>query len=67
LPSGSCIRLGYVDCILLLWGTFGAFLLGGLYGVAMMVLRRAGLKSAIPFGPFMIAGALLALTLPASG
>ena len=61
------LYLGYVDWILLLWGTFGAFLMGGLYGVAMMVLRRAGLKSAIPFGPFMIAGALLALTLPASG
>jgi leader peptidase (prepilin peptidase) / N-methyltransferase len=61
------LYLGYVDWLLLLWGTFAAFLLGGLYGVALMVLRRAGLKSAIPFGPFMIAGALLALALPAAG
>jgi leader peptidase (prepilin peptidase) / N-methyltransferase len=59
------LYLGYVDWSLLLWGTFAAFLLGGLYGVVLMVLRRAGLKSAIPFGPFMVAGALLALTLPA--
>jgi leader peptidase (prepilin peptidase) / N-methyltransferase len=61
------LYLGYVDWVLLLWGTFAAFLLGGLYGVALIVLRRVGLKSAIPFGPFMIAGALLALALPASG
>jgi leader peptidase (prepilin peptidase)/N-methyltransferase len=26
-----------------------------------MVVRRAGRKSAIPFGPFMVAGALVAI------
>jgi len=61
------LYLGYAGWSLLLWGTFAAFLLGGFYGVVLMLLRRAGLKSAIPFGPFMIAGALLALALPAAG
>ncbi len=42
-------------------GAFLGFLLGGLYGGALMVLRKAGRKSAIPFGPFMLAGALLAV------
>lgn len=37
-------------------GAFLAFLLGGVVGMALMVLRKAGRRSAIPFGPFMVAG-----------
>lgn len=39
-------------------GAFAAFLLGGGTGLALMGLGRAGRKSAIPFGPFMLLGAL---------
>lgn len=42
-------------------GGFFGFLLGGVVGGALMVARRATRKSAIPFGPFMIAGALIAV------
>jgi leader peptidase (prepilin peptidase)/N-methyltransferase len=42
-------------------GTFAGFLLGSLVGVALMVTRRATGRTAIPFGPAMLAGALLAL------
>lgn len=42
-------------------GAFAAFLLGGVSGIALMAAGRAGRKSAIPFGPFMLAGALLAV------
>jgi leader peptidase (prepilin peptidase) / N-methyltransferase len=42
-------------------GTFTGFLMGGLAGGALLVVRRAGRRSAIPFGPAMLAGALLAL------
>jgi leader peptidase (prepilin peptidase) / N-methyltransferase len=42
-------------------GAFGGFLLGGLYGAVLMLAGRAGRKSQIPFGPFLIAGALLAV------
>jgi leader peptidase (prepilin peptidase)/N-methyltransferase len=38
-------------------GAFGAFLLGGVFSVALLVTRRAGRKSGIPFGPWMLAGA----------
>jgi len=38
-------------------GAFAAFVLGGVVGVALMVTRRATGKTAIPFGPWMIAGA----------
>lgn len=50
----------------LTWGTFlvGAFLgflLGAVAGVLLMAAGRAGRKSALPFGPFMILGAWAAI------
>lgn len=38
-------------------GAFAAFLIGGVCGILLMALRRAGRKSGIPFGPSMLAGA----------
>jgi hypothetical protein len=35
--------------------------LGGLAGVALLASGRAGRKQHIPFGPYMIAGAVLAV------
>jgi leader peptidase (prepilin peptidase) / N-methyltransferase len=46
---------------LLLAGGFAGFLLGGVVAGALLVSRRAGRKQPIPFGPFMIAGAVLAV------
>ncbi len=40
---------------------FASFVIGGALAIALLVLRRAGRKSAIPFGPSMAAGASLAL------
>ena len=45
----------------LIVGGFGAFVLGAVFGVAAIVAGRAGRKSALPFGPFMIVAALLAI------
>jgi len=45
----------------LLAGTFAAFVLGAIYGAGLLVSRRATRRQPIPFGPFMIAGAFLAL------
>lgn len=42
-------------------GAFAAFLLGGLVGAVLMATRLAGRKSRIPFGPYMLAGAFLAV------
>lgn len=53
--------LGWLGWGVLGVGAFLGFLLGGLYGGVLIVLRKAGRKSAIPFGPFMLAGALLAV------
>jgi len=46
---------------LLLAGGFAGFLLGGVFAGALLVSRRADRKQPIPFGPFMIAGAILAV------
>jgi len=42
-------------------GLFLGFLLGGLFGMALIVLRRGGRKTAVPFGPFMLLGVLVAV------
>lgn len=51
------LHLGFASWSAVAVGTFSAFLLGGLVGVALIALKRAGRRTAIPFGPFMLAGA----------
>lgn len=53
--------LAFVSFPVLLVGTFAAFALGACVGVASILARRAGRTSAVPFGPFMVAGALVAV------
>jgi len=55
------IFLGFLGWAPLLVGAFAAFLLGGLYGIALLATRRAGRRSGIPFGPWMLAGAWLGI------
>jgi leader peptidase (prepilin peptidase)/N-methyltransferase len=42
-------------------GLFGGFLFGGVFGVALLASGRGGRKSAVPYGPFLLAGALVAV------
>jgi leader peptidase (prepilin peptidase)/N-methyltransferase len=49
--------LGWVGWAALAVGAFAAFVFGGLYGVTLILLHRAKRRTAIPFGPWMIAGA----------
>ena len=53
--------LGFLSYQALLVGAFAAFVIGGAVGAALLWSRRGSRKSQLPFGPFMIAGALLAL------
>lgn len=53
--------LGWLGWGVLAVGGFLGFLLGGVMGGALMAVRRAGRKSKIPFGPFMLAGAVIAV------
>jgi leader peptidase (prepilin peptidase)/N-methyltransferase len=40
-------------------GLFLGFLIGGLFGILLIALGRGGRKTAVPFGPFMLLGALI--------
>ena len=53
--------LGWLGWGELVVGGFLGFLLGAVLGGVLMVVRKAGRKSKIPFGPFMLLGALLAI------
>ena len=51
--------LGWLDLAPLVVGGFAAFLLGGVFGAVLLLVRRAGRRSRIPFGPWMLLGAWL--------
>ena len=51
------LYLGYLGWGPLVVGAFAAFLLGGLFSIGLLITRKAGRKSGIPFGPWMLAGA----------
>jgi leader peptidase (prepilin peptidase)/N-methyltransferase len=55
------LYLGWLGWGNLIVGTFAAFLLGGLFGIGMMIFRKAGRKSTIPFGPWMLLGAWIGI------
>jgi leader peptidase (prepilin peptidase) / N-methyltransferase len=55
------LSLAWLGWRVLLVGGFLGFLLGGVAGIVLMLAGRAGRKSKVPFGPFMIAGSLIAV------
>ena len=55
------LYLGWLGWTELVVGAFASFLLGGLADLALMATGRAGRKSHLPFGPYMLLGALLAI------
>jgi leader peptidase (prepilin peptidase)/N-methyltransferase len=57
------VALGWYGWDAVFFGTFVGFLLAAGYGLALVVTRRAGRGSTVPFGPFMALGALVALLL----
>ncbi|GGY29633.1 prepilin peptidase [Streptomyces anulatus] len=59
------VALGWYGWTVLFVGGFAGFLFGALYGLALVLLRRAGRRTGIPFGPFMLGGALTGLLLGA--
>jgi leader peptidase (prepilin peptidase)/N-methyltransferase len=58
--GGYLAWLGWGELVV---GAFAGFLLGAVGGVLLMAVGSAGLKTRIPFGPYMIAGAWLAVFL----
>ena len=61
LAAGLGTMLAWAGWPVLVAGTLAAFLLAAVYGLGLLLLRRTSWRQRIPFGPFMIAGAFIAL------
>jgi leader peptidase (prepilin peptidase) / N-methyltransferase len=61
LAASLGTMLAWAGWPVLVAGTFAGFLLAAGYGLGLLLLRRTSWRQRIPFGPFMIAGAFLAL------
>ncbi|MCC2279581.1 A24 family peptidase [Streptomyces sp. ET3-23] len=57
LAAALGCALGWYGWPAVVLGTLAGLLSGSLYGSALLVTRRAGRGAAIPFGPFLLAGA----------
>jgi len=53
--------LGWFGWLYVFYGVFAGFVLGAVLALLLMLSRRASMKTAIPFGPMLIAGPLLVL------
>jgi len=53
--------LGWLNPGIVLPGLFFGFIAGAVVGVAMMALDRAGRRTAVPFGPFLALGTIVAI------
>ena len=61
--AGLGTMLAWRGWTALVVGGFAGFLFAAVYGTALLIAGRATRKHQIPFGPFMIAGAFLAVLL----
>ncbi len=55
------LHLGWIGWTTVVVGATLAFVLGGIYAVVLMMSRRADRRTAIAFGPWMLAGAWTAI------
>ena len=53
--------LGWVSWSALAVGCFAGFLFGGTFGSLLLLVRRADRRTAVPYGPHLLAGGFLAL------
>ena len=59
--------LGFLGWQHLVFGLGAGFIAGGVWGIALIVTRRGTGKTAIPFGPSMLAGTLSTMLLLPAG
>lgn len=56
--------LGWISPQALVGGLMMSFVFGAVYGVTVMIVTKADRRTALPFGPFMALGTILAIGLP---
>lgn len=64
--GGGDLRLGALMAVLLGWkvlilGLMLSYIIGAVISLVLMAIKKANRKTAIPFGPFLIAGTIAAL------
>ena len=57
------LYLGWMGWDALIVGAFAAFLIGGVFAIVLVLVKRANGKTAIPFGPWMLLGAWVGIFL----
>jgi leader peptidase (prepilin peptidase)/N-methyltransferase len=57
LAGALGLYLGWSGWGSLIIGSLGAFILGGIFGIVLIIARKSTRKSGIPFGPWMVFGA----------
>lgn len=55
--------LGYIGWDAVIVGGFAGFAIGAIVGLVVMAVRRVGRRHALPFGPWMLAGAWLGIVI----
>ncbi|GAA2016326.1 prepilin peptidase [Microbacterium ulmi] len=61
LAGAVGLHLAWLGWDALALGALAGFVLGGAYGLVLVAARRADRRTAIPFGPWMLAGAWIAV------
>ncbi len=61
LSASLGLLLGWIGWGHVVLGAFLGFAFGGIYSVVLLALRRADRRTAIPFGPFLLAGGFSAI------
>lgn len=61
LAASLGMLLGWIGWAHVVLGGFLGFLFGGVYSLVLVLARRAGRRSQVPFGPFLIGGAVVAI------
>ena len=61
------LYLGWLGAGALITGLFAGYLLAAVAALALLAARLASRKSLLPFGPFLLAGTLIAILLSAPG
>lgn len=61
LAGALGLYLGWLGWPELAVGSLAAFIGGGLFSIVLLLTRRAGRRTGVPFGPWMLAGAWLGI------
>lgn len=64
--GGGDVKLGFLMGLILGWPNISvailiSFIVGSIFGISLVILGRKGMKSMIPFGPFLVAGTFITM------